>query len=1131
MLADIAARPLKDVFAKRQVIVPSVGIKRDIQLAVARDTGICALLDCPFLGQWLWDQIGRFVPVPAVSPFSPQRMTWRLYRILGDANFVGKQPRLQSFLSAADSIMQLELAERVAGLFEQLLTYRPEWLDSWANGKAAASPKTQITTLDEAWQSALWRRILLDLGTEGGVGIKIGMGRQHPVSHFFTAIEADQQATAKLPESVQIFALHTLPPLYLQMLERLSAYIDIDLYLLNPCAEYWFDIVDPKRLKRLAAQGTLDFHETGNRLLASWGKQTQSMLGLVFEQTSLVEASASFVVPPIHTLLGYVQSSILHLQPLEQGPTFSDSDRSIEVHVCHSLFRELEVLHDRLLGLRIDLPDLQADQILVVLPDLNAAAPLIDAVFGSRGGLPYNITGRPSSYSNPVVRSLLAIVDAVSARLLASQGIALLRDPLIARQFGFDEENVEWLIQALQEAGLRWGLDGAHKVCYGLPNVPRHTWQDALSRLLLAYACPSDDQSYAANPFIGQLPSGSISASQAKILGLLWRFLEQLKYLVRQLQRPHTAVEWQEIWLNILSSCLAPNENEIEDACAVRESIADLAIAMNEGEVNANTPFTFPLSVARAALAKALDASPRGGISGNAITFAPLASLRNLPFRVVCVLGLNDGIFPSQQRPLEFDLLAAQYRPGDRQRQIDERNLFLDLLLAARDNLHLSYTGRSQRDDSVLPPSILIAELLETIADAAPEKAQHCVLQHPLHSFSRRYFETRQDPRLFSFDQADLAAWQTPEINPIPVLPKSANGVASTLIDDWDDSADPEIVGDMRRQPQFFRSSLPAIDHSSPLYLAELQSFFRHPARYLLRNTLGIRLDDRPTEIEDTEPLLLQPPLDWRLTERLLPHAFNQSIDLNDLARLAFAGVELPDGGIGQAQSRPLLAGLQQFAKRVNSFSEESHKPIALLQTALTLTLHGGTPIRVVLQLKNIQSGGLLRYRYAPISAGDIICAWLDHLALCALKPEGVLLKTTHIGCISQNGTHKIEQLTFNPVASPVAEFCHWVQAFADGQRQPLPFPPKTAWAWFSAEKEKQDKAARTAWLNAYEQRGEGLDPWWQLAWRGQFSHHDLVGSDVFESMTTLANTLFAPLQAHLAEPLVQSSNVADDSA
>ena len=125
-----------------------------------------------------------------------------------------------------------------------------------------------------------------------------------------------------------------------------------------------------------------------------------------------------------------------------------------------------------------------------------------------------------------------------------------------------------------------------------------------------------------------------------------------------------------------------------------------------------------PVDVVRTALQALLDDPTRGGMPGGAVTFAAMASLRNLPYRVVCAIGLNDGAFPSTQRPSEFDLMARDPRRGDRQRRIDERNVFLDLLLAARERLYLSYTGRSVRDNSPLPPSVLVAELLDYCAAA-----------------------------------------------------------------------------------------------------------------------------------------------------------------------------------------------------------------------------------------------------------------------------------------------------------------------------------------------------------------------------------------------------------------------------
>ena len=378
LLAALATPP-ESPFAREEIIVPSAAMKRRIELAAADRFGICSNVQFSFLAQWLWRQIGHAVAVSEISPFTTPVLTWRVLGIFREQAFVAEHPPLAGYLRSADEVMRYELAARTAALLEHYLTYRPDWLVSWLAGKPARIANLDAArAADERWQGELWRRIARDLGTDS----------RHPSVVFFDAMKEmgpDAPARAGLPAAAHVFCLPTTPPLYLDILHRLAQWIDLRLYVLNPCREYWFEIVDPKRLSWLAAKQRAGHHEIGNRLLAAWGKQTQAYIDLLLQDGSpAVIDDADFVPSEGTTLLAQMQDAILDMRDLARGSVArADDDRSIEVHVCHSLARELEVLQDQLLALFAgDRPPRPSD-ILVVTPDLDAAAPLIDALFGS----------------------------------------------------------------------------------------------------------------------------------------------------------------------------------------------------------------------------------------------------------------------------------------------------------------------------------------------------------------------------------------------------------------------------------------------------------------------------------------------------------------------------------------------------------------------------------------------------------------------------------------------------------------------------------------------------------------------------------------------------------------------------
>ena len=132
-------------------------------------------------------------------------------------------------------------------------------------------------------------------------------------------------------------------------------------------------------------------------------------------------------------------------------------------------------------------------------------------------------------------------------------------------------------------------------------------------------------------------------------------------------------------------------------------------------------------------------ASPTG-----AVTFCGIGSLRGIPFRVVCLIGLADTAFPRQAAVTEFDLMAERPRLGDRARRHDDRAAFLDALLSAREVLYLSYPGHNVRDDSPLPPAIPVSELLDylgrSVAGGADAVRRRLITEHRLQPWSPHYF-------------------------------------------------------------------------------------------------------------------------------------------------------------------------------------------------------------------------------------------------------------------------------------------------------------------------------------------------------------------------------------------------------
>ncbi len=1094
LLDDLAAFPARNgPWAQQQIIVPSAALRRRLELDIAERHGVCANVEFTYLAQWLWAQIGRVLTVPARSPFAPDRLVWRCYRLLaeaaGDAPWRAS-PRLAAYLAASDDAMRYELAHRIASVLDHYLTYRPEWLAAWQAGESVlagdGAPRgaDDAARDDERWQAALWRALLAELSDSGT-----------PPAHRFLGdaphLDLDTVARADWPESVSVFALPTMPPLHVALLRELSRWIDVRIYALNPCREFWFDIVTAARAEALDAAGRLDYQEVGHPLLAEWGRQTQAQLHMLHELTESAASSDAtrYVENPAPTWLARIQNAILDLQP-EAALGEPPAEHGIEVHVCHSLARQLEVLHDRLLAWFDADASLRPSDVLVAVADLAAAGPLIDAVFGTAGTgsarIPYRVSGLPPSQANPVARVLLDWLALPERQVGAPELIEWLRVDAVAARYGIDAAALETVQTWLAAAGARRGLAPQASDDARVPS-PRHTFSDALARLFLGYAMPDG-----AAPVGTWLPVEAATGSEAELLGRLARFTDDLDGFARRVSEPHTPREWSELFADTLARFFDSGAAYADALSGVRDALDAMLAAMTEGAPEQ----VLPAAVVRAGLAAALDDPARGGVPWGGVTFSSLTSLRGLPYRVVCLLGMDDGVLPSLARADEFDLMAVLPKLGDRQRRDDERNLFLDLVLAARDRLLIAYTGRSIRDNAPLPPAALVDELLDHLAlvaagpDAAPDAVDAArrgfVVEHPLQPFAAAYFQPAGPLYSYDAERASLA----------------------TLLST-------EASRDGARGAAFFAQPLPA-EPIEPVAFTDFERFWRHPARALLRERLGIVLLDAQAELLDTEPFALDFAGSDALAGRVLPLLVESGdARVQDHAlRIADASPELPGGATGAVWRDQALGSLAQLAANVRgaladgaerrpfsievtpAWPEAEHAWFGPFDAALSrdavaepLVLHG--------TLNRLTAAGQVIYRYARPSARDYLSAWLAHLVYCAAVPDGPR-RTLWFG---SGGAFEL-----TPVAAPLARLAPLAALFRAGRRMPLRFFPRSAWAWVN---ESEAKAA-SVWIND-RVVSESDDPALAIAWRG-------ANPSLDEPFGALARLVFEPLVEHLKE-------------
>ncbi|MCB2262636.1 MAG: exodeoxyribonuclease V subunit gamma [Candidatus Thiosymbion ectosymbiont of Robbea hypermnestra] len=1050
-LARVTAAPLADPFRSEIIVLQTRGMARWVAQQLAQRNGIAARLEFPLPARFLWRMLQVWLPeAPAAIRFDKGALLWRVRKHLpGLLDRPAFTPLGRYLADDASGLKLYRLAQRIADLFDQYLVFRPELVLDWEQGA------------DRHWQAALWRTLCAD-------GDHVHRARL--LADLESALTRGEPDTSLLPERVCLFGLSALAPVYVRMLGALAGRIPVHLFFLNPCREYWSDLVDEPgqarrraRARRAGRPDPTGLLDLGNPLLAALGHAGQVFLDQVLELGGLDHDH--FVAPRGEGLLQRVQRDLLDLiDPRAAEPrVIAPDDHSLQLHSTHGPLREIQVLHDRLLHLFEQLDDLEPRDIIVMAPDIDRYAPYIEAIFGAAETstpIPWSLAEGRVAGNRPIVDALRSLLALPGSRFEAGELLSLLEVAAVRRRLGLDDQGLERIRAWVRESGIRWGADGAMRADLDLPDEPANTWDFGLKRLFLGYALPPDADH---EPYAGVLPYPDLEGSEVADLGRLAAFIEALDTWRRRLATPRGLAGWRSAVNELLATFFAPDDEEAARLQPVRDGL-DEAVAL-AGTVGFDQPVT--LDVLRALIRDALEAD--GGaqrfLTGR-IDFCNLVPMRSIPFRVVCLIGLNGADFPRTQRPLSFDLMARHPRRGDRSRRRDDRYLFLEALLSARDILYLSWIGNDERDNSLKVPSVVIDELLDylrrgyRLPDGA-DPAERLVLRHPLQPFSRRYFDAG-DQRLFSYGQTWLAAART----------RTEAG-----------------------SPPFFDTPLPEPDETpGTLALEEPIHFLRDPAHYFLTQRLGLKLSEETQAPPDTEPFDAEQLERYQLDQTLLHGLLAGQGRAAIRARLRGAG-DLPHGAPGELLLDARLETAAPFVQRLQAqltAGMAERKPLEVDLPLAGLRLQG--------RLGNLRTTGLLDYRLGRLNAKDRLRAWVRHLILNLLAPPGIEPASSFIA--------RDRTLRLTPVADAEALLADLLALRRQGLCRPLAFFPESALAWWIER--KYGSGFEHAWCGRHNPAPERDRIAVRIAFRGR----DPIG----EEFEQTARRILEPMLAHTEE-------------
>ena len=1052
-LRAVLREPLPDPLTPEIIVVHNPGMAQWLAQQLAFGDGIAAHCRFPLPARFAWDLVRRAGGVlPEEDAFRKPVLRWRIAGLLPSLLARPNFRDIAVYLTDDGDGGKLDqLADRIADVFDQYMVYRPDLLDRWQQGG------------DDHWQAALWRSLTAD-----AVPHRARLGEQ------FRLLLADGgPGPDSLPQRCLLFGLNSLAPVHLEIIHQISRLTEVHLFHLSPCRHYWGDLVSARRLAgkrdRNQREQSIDAYvEQGHPLLAASGKIGQDFFQQLLDGDP--QEMDVYRENEADHLLAVLQNDILDLNDrsiagASRHPLNPD-DRSIQLHCCCSRLREIQVLHDRLLDLFQRTPDLTPGDILVSAPDIQDYADAVVGVFGEAGGerrIPWSLADQPLAGEHALIRCLLDLLDLLPGRFTAPEVLSLCETPALLRRFGLDPAILPRLHDWTREAGIRWGLDADHREEFGVHAGDLHSWRFGLDRLLLGYLMGDCRE-----PQAGRLPYGHLAGGESEALGGFLALIDALAGWRLRLLRDRPMAEWCEALMELIDDLFAAEEDD-PGARILREAISGLKADCRQAAFGA--PVT--LAVLRRHL-RAMLTQPTGGqpfLSGR-VTFCNMIPMRSVPFRVVCLLGMNDQAFPRSLHPLAFDLMAAQPRLGDRNRSQDDRYLFLEALLSARDVFYLSWTGRNQRDDAIVPPSVVVAELRDyldqscRLADGTIPVSDHLTTVHPMQPFSRRCFDGTRATA--SYNPTWLPAAQ--ETDAAPFL----HGAFQPPPDDWR-----------------------TVDAD------ELVRFWRHPARFFLERMLGLRLHDHRTETAASEPFALD-----RLDHYLLRQATVTGLLAGMPAEHIYRGMEtsgaLPRNGFGQAEFAGINAVGAPFADQLRPLLAQPREPAAIDRSI--------GPFRLVGRLTDCCSAGRVTWRTAAFRGADLIALWVWHLILNLQPPDGLTPVSVHLARDPDQADNPVQRIILGPVADAALHLRTLLDRYWQGLSAPLPFFPETSLAWTEALRREKDpsEAARRVWEDGFNRDGEGSDPACRLCFPGE---HFAATPDFI----TLA-ALYDPILTHLED-------------
>lgn len=997
-LEDVAGTMAEVMDAKRPsapfqripVVIHSSGMARWLrqELAKSANCALSANMELLFPGKffqkWVFEPMDRLAGRDPHSthdtvelPFNPETIKWLVMKALSDG--LGENPSFQSVNSYIGNdddreIRRYQIAGRIARIFDRYMIYRPEMLKRWQGGRIESAEK---------WQADLWNAIIKSSGVAKSYS-----------NYFWDFLNHDDpakvmEALSEFP-AIYFFGLSAMPPAHFAMLQKVSDYVPVHFFWMNPCKGLWAGVKGEKEAEKeirkiremnifkgceeLARQmEDLVRDESGNPLLGSLGRVGRELHKLMLDSDGIEEVDVTHSSGSASSLLLHkLQEDILNNTTIDDAKLeIAHDDDSISINNCYGPLREAEALYEFLIRSFDQDRTLLPKDIIVYVPDLEKYAPAIEAVFGggnpyAKKAVPFTISDRTLTREYPSCAAFLSIIKLLGSRFKASEVLAIWSFEEIRDTMRISDDDWDVLQRLLRDARVAWGIDEMFREKTSGCKFRQNSWRFAMDRLIFG-AVMMDSGKEPIPPCFKphnecddepemQIAPLEDAESYSRLIGSVADWMESLFEIQEKIDEGRTrkSAEWLEV-LERLSEKFLPSSNSDDGVLAVRRAIGSMRKQL---ETAGLLDMEISWDLASLWMREVIDGEANDEkFCCGLLTFCRFQPMRGIPAGIVCMLGMNDGEFPRLDKQIGFDLMDQDPKKRllcDRWGKDDDRYAFLEALVSARKKLYMSYTGRRDTDKQEMPPSILVSELCSYLGSRVKagrnEVEKALVARHPMHPFSQEYFDSGK--------------------NHVPLSTSST----------WRKVAENLYVSKKAETPtddmKGINAVLPVVQ---TVDLPELLKFFDSPCKYYFTGTVGIDLDVRNTDQPgDSEPSGLDKLQQYQFYigiheayERAGGTGNMNLLKKEYLLRMQAEGI-LPYGRAGRKIFADLWDQAETWLQGLKKFEAEAGEPLPVFKDKLDVEA-AGTKLSLTFEIHDLHKNFQLMARPAKCKTKDLL--------------------------------------------------------------------------------------------------------------------------------------------------------------